>query len=71
MLEESLNVDKSLWVVAFINPIRVWPKGAYGVIKKVRCLLKLFVKSALFDNIMLLSVLLNTIIMAMERYGMS
>ena len=64
-------MDKSLWVVNYINPVRVWPKGVYGGIKKLRCLLKLFVKSTLFDNIMLLSVLLNTIIMAMERYGMT
>ena len=37
--------------------------------KKARCLLKLFVKSPLFDNFMTISVLINTIVMAMDRYG--
>jgi len=71
VLEESLNLDKSLWVVNFINETRVWPKGFYGVVKKGRCLLKQLVKSAYFDNFMLLSVLFNTVSMASERYGMT
>jgi len=71
VLEESLNIEQSLWVVNFFNTLRVWPKGVYGFIKKTRALLKMGVKSALFDNIMLLSVLLNTMVMSMERYGMS
>ena len=54
VLEESLNVDKSLWVLQFINPVRVWPKGFHGLVKKGRCLLKQLVKSAIFDKIMLL-----------------
>lgn len=41
-----------------------------GYVKKARCLLKIIVKSGLFDSAMTLFVLLNTIVMGMERYGM-
>ena len=32
-------------------------------------MLKMFVKTSLFENFMTLSVLLNTIVMAMDSYG--
>lgn len=48
-----------------INAVRVWPKGAIGYIKKARVLLKMIVKHKLFDNAMLLCVLLNTVVMGM------
>lgn len=38
--------------------------------KKFRSFFKIIVRSAIFDNSMLLSVLLNTCIMAMEKHGM-
>ena len=50
--------------------MRVWPKGPYNSIKKARCVLKAFIRTALFDNLMTLSVLVNTIGMAMESYDM-
>ena len=40
-----------------------------GFIKKARCLLKMFVRTPIFDNFMTISVLINTIVMAMDRYG--
>ena len=40
-----------------------------GLLKKARCLLKMFVRTSLFDNFMTISVLVNTIVMAMDRYG--
>ena len=50
--------------------MRVWPKGAEGFFKKVRVLIRMVVKHNLFGNLMTLMVLLNTIVMAMQRYNM-
>ena len=41
----------------------------FGFVKKARCFLKMFVRTSFFDNFMTLSVLLNTIVMAMDKYG--
>ena len=70
VLETGLNNELSAWVVKRINAVRVWPKGPLGYLKKARCLLKIIVKSGLFDSAMTLFVLLNTVVMGMERYGM-
>ena len=59
----------STWVVKHLNALRVWPKFTAGLIKKARCLLKMFVKSSFFENAMTFSVLGNTIVMAMDAYG--
>lgn len=50
--------------------MRVWPKGVANPLKKVRALLKMIVKSNLFNNAMTLCVLLNTVAMGMERYNL-
>ena len=59
----------SLWTIKHLNKLRVWPLFFFGYVKKARCLLKMFVKTSLFENFMTLSVLLNTIVMAMDSYG--
>ena len=59
----------SLWSIKKLNSLRIWPLFFFGFVKKARCLLKMFVKMSLFDNFMTLSVLLNTIVMAMDSYG--
>jgi hypothetical protein len=61
----------SLWVVEHINSVRVWPKGAFGFLKKARVLLKMIVRNKMFDSSMTLAVLLNTIVMGMQSYNMS
>lgn len=48
----------------------MWPKGWMGYIKKARVFLKMVVKHKLFDNAMLACVLLNTVVMGMQRYNM-
>ena len=48
----------------------MWPKGATNTLKKARVLLKMIVKHSLFDNALTLCVLLNTVIMGMEKYNM-
>ena len=71
VLNDGLNGPKSQWVANFMNETRVWPKGFYGWVKKFRCLLKILVQHMIFDNAMLLSVVLNTIIMASESHSNS
>ena len=63
-----LTHDKSEWIVDHINTIRVWPKGGFGIYKRGRDVLRKFVKSSFFDNLMTFCVLLNTIVLGMERY---
>lgn len=52
-----------------LSKIRVWPKGPYGYFKRARSMLKALVKGPLFDNFMTLSVGVNTVVLAMDRYG--
>lgn len=51
-----------------MNKLRVWPKGFYNVIKRFRSTLKGIVRFGLFDNFLTACVLMNTIVMGMERY---
>ena len=51
-----------------MNEIRVWPKGIYNQIKKARSVLKALTRTNIFNTAMTLSVLVNTIGMAMESY---
>jgi hypothetical protein len=52
-----------------INNIRVWPKGPYGYFKRLRVLLKQIVRGSVFDNSMTICVAINTVVLAMDRYG--
>ena len=58
-------------MISRVNKVRVWPKGNSGKLKKLRCLLKMLVKTSIFDNFMVLSVFLNTVVMGMAQYNMS
>ena len=71
VLERSLNMEKSDWVIRHLNDVRVWPKGIMGYVKKFRCVLKGLTSHSLFENTMTICVLLNTIAMAMDRYGLN
>ena len=51
-----------------MNKMRVWPKGLYNTVKKVRCLMKQFIRLSIFENFLTLCVLFNTIVMAMDSY---
>ena len=55
--------------MTILNKTRIWPKFSFGIVKKVRCALKMFVKTSLFENFMTFCVLTNTIVMAMDKYG--
>lgn len=57
-------------MVGHINGVRVWPKGAENLVKKARVSLKRVVKHSLFNSGMTFCVLLNTIVMGMQKYNM-
>jgi len=71
VLDVGLTPEQSNWVVSFLNPVRVWPKGGLGTFKRYRVSLKKVVKHSFFDTLMTTAVLLNTVVMAMERYEIS
>ena len=54
-----------------MNLLRVWPKGFYNSVKKVRCLLKQFIRLSIFENFLTLCVLINTVVMAMNSYDIT
>ena len=64
-----MNKDLAVYATTRLNKSRVWPKLALGFVKKFRFLMKMFVRTAFFENLMTLSVLANTIVMALDRYG--
>jgi len=71
VLGEQMNEEKARWVVQKLNSIRVWPRGKYGYLKRGRALLRMLVKSAIFDNFMTFCVLVNTITLGLDRYDIS
>jgi hypothetical protein len=71
VLRDKLDNEKSIWVVTHLNYIRVWPSGANSYYKRWRYMLRKMVKNPMFDNIMTLCVLLNTIVLAADHWGMS
>ena len=69
VLAVSLNKDHAEAITETLTSIRVWPKGLFGWVKRIRFMDRKFVNHAIFDNAMTLSVLINTIVMASDRYG--
>ena len=52
-----------------LNFIRVWPPGFRGLLKRVRYVLRAFVRMPLFDSFMTFAVLLNTIVLSIDHHG--
>lgn len=50
---------------------RVWPQGLKGLMKRARYIVRLHVKSPMYDDFFTFVVLLNSVTMAMNSYGMS
>ena len=61
VLPMQLDHKKSLSVIDHLNSHRVWPLGIHGILKRIRFVLRIKVKSSFFDNSMTFAVLLNTI----------
>ena len=69
MLSTSLNIDQSEWITKKIGSVRVWPKGFMNYVKKVRSILKMSCINPAFEHFMTFCVIMNTIVMSMDRYG--
>ena len=52
-----------------LSEIRVWPYGFYGYVKRWRVLLKRIMRHSVIENTMTLCVFANTIILALDHYG--
>ena len=65
----SYNRDHAEYVTEQMSSLRVWPKGVNGVVKRVRFVIKKFINSGFMDNVMTMAVFINTVIMALDRYG--
>ena len=70
VLPIHLDEQKSLLVVDLINAHRVWPEGLQGLLKRLRFVIRLHVKAETYDNFFTFFVFLNTITLALQRYGM-
>ena len=66
-----LDNQKSVWVAGQLNMIRVWPQGFRGFLKRLRYVLRIIVKSSQFEAAMTFAVLLNTITLSIDHYGIS
>eukprot|EP00347_Sterkiella_histriomuscorum_P003601 403363663 len=69
--KQLIDEERARWVISQLNSIRVWPRGFHGTFKKFRVFLKKIVLSNIFENFMLLSVLINTIVLSADRYNIS
>ena len=52
-----------------LNAVRVWPHGIHGYIKRGRILIRRVVKSNIYENFFILCVVVNTVILTMDHYG--
>lgn len=71
MLQDSIDMNKSLYIVDKLSSIRVWPEGLIGFLKRIRVILRVIVRHPFFDNFFTFVVLCNTTTLALDAYGNS
>ena len=71
VLLEKVDEAKSQVVANSLTAHRVWPTGIQGIWKRIRFLLRLKVKSALFDNLLTFAVLCNTVTLSLTSANMT
>lgn len=70
VLPDKLDFATSINVVEKLNNIRVWPYDrVYDCWKRFRAVLRIIVRSWFFDNFLTFAVLLNTITLSLNHYG--
>ena len=62
-------MKQSEWITNKLSSVRVWPRGCYRPIKKIRCILKASCMNPFFEHFMTLCVIMNTVVMTMDKYG--
>ena len=72
VLRDGLDNEKAVLVTNTLNNIRVWPEGFFaGWYKRSRSILRLLVLSPFYDGFMTFAVLLNTIVLSLDSYGLT
>lgn len=71
VLPDALDQHKSTKIVEVMSQHRVWPQSLKGMMKRARYIVRLHVKSPMYDDFFTFVVLLNSVTMAMNSYGMS
>ena len=70
VIPDKLDYATSIKVVEHLNSIRVWPVDrVYDCWKRFRAVLRIIVRSWFFDNFLTFAVLLNTITLSLNHYG--
>ena len=69
VLRDALDNEKSALCINLLNDNRVWPTGLYGYYKRVNFMWRLQVKSSNYDSFFTFFVMLNTVTLSMEKYG--
>jgi hypothetical protein len=68
---ENYDPSHAVKAIDTISVVRVWPKHLFGYWKRFQVPLKNFVKGTFFDNFMTLAVTVNTVALALDRYGIN
>eukprot|EP00347_Sterkiella_histriomuscorum_P004762 403359206 len=68
VLQGSMSDEKAKYVANTLNQIRVWPQY-YGFMKILKNRIKALTKTVVFENFMTICVLINTIILSMDRHN--
>ena len=71
VLREKVDASKSQGIADSLTAHRVWPTGFKGLWKRIRFLLRIKVKSSLFDNLLTFAVLCNTITLSLTSANMT
>ena len=54
-----------------LNSVRVWPHGFRGYVKRGRVMVRALVRTSIYDNFFILCVIINTVILTIDHYGIS
>ena len=66
---QRMEPKKAIRITKQLSRFYIWPKGLYGMWRKINTFMCMFVFNPLFDNFMTLCVLVNSICLALDRYG--
>ena len=69
VMGRALDPYKARIAVERLSEVRVWPYGGHGWFKRTRTLLKNCMRHMVVEHFMTLCVFANTIILAMDHYG--
>lgn len=66
-----LDPDLARFATDTLSSFRVWPKGIYRYYKRIRVFSRNIIRSDFTNNFLILCVVINTVVLSMDHYGMS